>query len=72
MTDWQPIDTATKDATPRLLGGPDWVDVGCWVPSLNSTDDPGWTCHRVQSWSYEEEAFVYPTHWAHLPKPPRS
>jgi hypothetical protein len=69
---WQPISTAVKDGEPRLLAGSDWIDVGCWVPSLNSTDDPGWTCHRVKSWSYEEEAHCYPTHWAPLPGLPHS
>lgn len=69
MSEWQTIDTAPKDNTVLLLcakiDGEYWIDVGYWE-TYNFwhgplEDDPKW------EWPFETE----PTHWMHLPEPPK-
>ena len=66
MSEWQPIETAPKDGT-MFLGaraGHVWVRVSFW----RKTDKRfGW--HGAQS--MKTEVANQPTHWMHLPEPPR-
>lgn len=70
--EWQSIETAPKDGSQLLLGGPGWADVGSWRVDLNGEKDEGWSCEWVKSWGYEEYAYCKPTHWQPRPEPPSS
>lgn len=68
MTEWQPIETAPKDADIQL-GGPGWVRHGYW--DKYEKVHGAWTSGRVSSWGYEEVELLDPTHWMPLPEPPK-
>jgi len=67
MNEWQPIETAPKDATPILLfinGNPKrgfLIQTGSYLKKDNWE---GWVD------SYECEDLAPPTHWMPLPEPP--
>ena len=70
MSEWQPIETAPKDA--RIIVwdgfdvciakfiGRDWISFGCDGPAILSQSDSGT--------DYQEPGIV--THWMPLPEPP--
>ena len=61
MTDWQPIETAPKDGTDILI----WDnDFGCMV--VNWSYRRWWASHDS-----EDNYWPEPTHWMHLPPPPK-
>ena len=63
MSDWQPIDTAPKDATSILLGGPGWVAPATWDDTLEGTVWGG-------TWTMASKPPSPPMHWMPLPAPP--
>lgn len=62
MTDWQPIETASKDGVTIVLYGAKGrykIVIGKWVANWNQ-------------WQSQPGAWpVYPTHWMPLPEPPQ-
>lgn len=71
---WKPIESAPKDGTRVLLADPieggHEMSVGWWRPYINDSDDAGWMDGTVESWAYEENTILHPTHWQPLPAPP--
>ncbi len=85
MSEWQPIETASKGGPPLLLWDPYYLmRIGKWRPRswleimgheamLNASEDGCW----LQDLPYgdergrgEVEKRLHPTHWARLPPPP--
>lgn len=71
MSEWQPIETAPKDGSHILVGGP-WMPV-CEVSWHKATDwdYPGWRCGRFGAKGYDDLGAYEPTHWMPLPEPPK-
>lgn len=71
---WRDIESAPKDGTRVLLAEPIEggfeMSVGWWRPYINDSSDAGWMDGTVQSWAYEENTILHPTHWQPLPSPP--
>ena len=66
---WQPIETAPKDATPILAWRAPWVfpQVMCWLNG--QCIQPGWHCYTKSAQGREPYS---PTHWVPLPSPPEA
>ena len=69
LPQWQPIETAPKDATEILV----WADGrGCAVVTWMVEGYAGPTWQLTHTGSYAEDSEVYwPTHWMPLPEPPK-
>jgi hypothetical protein len=83
---WQPIETAPRDGVilgfmPNCVpGGRPYIAVIWWDEHFRNDgwDDDAddlayvgaWSAGRVGSFSYEEYAEEWPTHWMPLPAPP--
>lgn len=67
---WLPIETALKVGVYLLWDGKA-VQTGWWDANLNS-EEPGWTNGACESYGYERDVRVKPTHWQPLPDPPAS
>jgi hypothetical protein len=66
MRDWQPIETAPKDADVLLLFAEGWgVQPGYW-------DEHRWLCVETQDLTGGSMGDSGPTHWMPLPDPPPS
>lgn len=65
MTEWQPIETAPKDAT-EVLGyvGPSY-EGGCLILSY-------YRCNGLKAWRDWDQDIWEPTHWMPLPQPPET
>jgi hypothetical protein len=68
-TEWQPIDTATKDGHARLVWVPETRCIYCvtWVVG-DSKRPAGWMVFGG-GW---RDIIQHPTHWQPLPLPPPS
>ena len=66
---WLPIESAPKDGTKIVLGGPTWVDVGSWDDWYDQSA-PGWFSETNHNGYIS--AGLDPTHWMPLPPPPGS
>lgn len=64
MDKWQPIETAPKDGTEILVG----ADVACWGWRIELVY---WVSKEGQWWTDSRGLHYSPTHWRHLPKPPK-
>lgn len=68
---WQPIETAPKDKTGILLYIPDHT--GEIVAAIwNGKTNRGWCFLGLESISFGfDQDGTFPTHWQHLPEPPK-
>jgi hypothetical protein len=70
MTDWQPIETAPKDATAVLL----WPDIPVCIYRGNAPAEIvlGYYLPVDREWYNPERQHTFdPTHWMPLPEPPQ-
>lgn len=68
MTEWQPIETATKTPFIEML-----LWDGCTLGVGYRTDTSWEVVFKLRNWEWGPEISyeaVYPTHWMPLPEPP--
>lgn len=67
---WQPIETAPKDADAILLSDGVTVDVGGWINAAAQGCDPGEEYLVSEGWWFLRTIDMQPTHWMPLPLQP--
>lgn len=70
---WQPIETAPKDGTLVVLGAPNGVWLGKYLPIYQSGFRPEnlWSSMMLNH-DHMAERYTRPTHWMPLPASPKS
>jgi len=74
VSEWQPIETAPRDATVIIIRAGDWVQAAYWnlAPSAGGEPDKDfpWTTLDPQNGlnGRRDGGEFGPTHWCHLPK----
>lgn len=69
MSEWQPIETAPKNASEIILGDEGCSYSGFWCAAKNYWGEIGWYEESNRGGSYSAHP-LQPTHWQPLPKPP--
>lgn len=62
--DWQPIETAPRDATIVLLWVPNVTEIGAWLDGARMSN------HGWHTWENMRFLSDRPSHWMPLPTPP--
>lgn len=70
MREWQPIETADKEAYAILLTDGREVDVGGWVSAADQGAEMGEEYAIAAGWWFLGNIDMVPTHWMPLPDPP--